>query len=366
MIPVDGHLDNLWTWNPTAQKWELKIDADTGLYLPNEAFLAISDKPYNPTQPANSGARVTQGSNLQFTGVSQGNPIWYALASNPGIGEAYPGFRNNQQESSFGQYFETDSRLPQPQNLARPWITVAIGNVFHDGLESPKFSMWSGNFNSPSIWASTSNGQPVNSYIFAASGHNHVNWTFGATGIYRIEISASAFLGPGATNPTGTSPIEKITFAVGPVAYWQCLNFEASEIEDATIVGMQADPDSDGVTNIIEYAFGTDPNGGAVSLAGGLGPPKAKIVKNANGTFFVISYPRRKALQLTNPLTYTPQFSADLSANSWIANGSETVSAYTGPQTPLNQEWEKIESWHQISNGGSEKGYMRVKVEFAQ
>lgn len=368
MIPLGEHLDHLWTWNTAEQKWELTLLGDERAYTPDEAFLPLSDKPYLVQQPSQSGARLPQQSNasLSFTGVAPGKNIWYALSGNPGLGEAYPGFRNNQGSNVIAPYFETDQRLPQPQSMARPWITSRISSVFHDGPQAAKFSMWTGSTSSPSIWASTSNGQTNNLFLFAAGGHNHVNWTFGATGIYRIGMRASAFLGAGQTLPTGDSDEVKVTFTVGPVAFWQATQFSGEELESPAISGMDADPDGDGEKNLVEYAFGTDPNGGALPLAPGLGRPVFTTETSGGVNYQVLTFPRRKALQLTRPLVYAPQFSENLRTDSWQENGTESVSAFTGDQTGLNAVWEKVEFRHPVANPAPVRGFARVGVSFAE
>ena len=368
MIPLGEHVDHLWTWQGGEGKWELTLLGDDRGYSPDEVFLPLSDKPYLATQPSQSGARLPQqnNANLSFTGVAPGANIWYALASNSGLGEAYPGFRNNQTSAIIAQYFETDPRLPQPQSIARPWITSRISSVFHDGPLSPKFSMWKGTTSSPRIWASTSNGQTNNLFLFAAGDHNHVNWTFGATGIYRIGMRASAFLGAGQTMPTGDSDEVKVTFTVGPVAYWQATQFSGDELEIPAISGMDADPDGDGEKNLIEYAFGTDPKGGTAPLAPGLGKPVSSIETSGGVRYQVISYPRRKSLQLTRPLIYTPQFSENLLPDSWQENGPTTVTAFTGAQSALNAEWEKVEFRHPVVDPAPARGFARVMVSFPE
>jgi len=366
MIPLGEHVDIIWTWNTSSQKWELTVQGEGDPYNPDEVFLPLSDKPYSVTQPSVSGARRTQESNplLSFTGVAPGENTWYALSNNPGLGEAYPGFRNDQTSATIAPYFETDPRLPQPQAIARSWITSRISSVFHDGTLPAKFSMWNGTTSTPRIWISTTNGQPDNLFLFAAGDHTHVNWTFGATGIYRIGMRASAFLGTNQSMPAGTSEEAKVTFAVGPVAFWQCRNFSALELELPSVIGMDADPDGDGGKNIVEYAFGTDPNGTATPLAPGLGAPISYLENTPEGSFHIISFPRRKTLQLTNPLIYTPQFSENLTPDSWTEEGTETVSAFTGDQSALNAEWEKVEFRRTLAGPSLQKGFARVKVAF--
>lgn len=368
MIPLGEHVDHLWTWQAAEQKWELVLLGNDRAYSPEEAFLPLSDKPYLVTRPSISGARLTQQSNpsLSFTGVAPGENIWYALFSNSGLGEAYPGFSNGQSSATIAPYFETDRRLAQPQSMARSWITARISTVFHDGSLPAKFSMWTGSTSTPRIWTSTTNGQTDNRFLFVAGLHEHVNWTFGATGIYRIGMRASAFLGAGQTSPTGESDEVKVTFTVGPVAFWQARNFPAAALENVAISGMDANPDGDGEKNLVEYAFGTDPNGSTIPLAPGLGAPKFSVEHQADQSFQVLSFPRRKALQLVRPLIYTPQFSPNLKLDSWLEAGTETVIPFTGDQAALNSEWEYVVFRHPMSSPAPVRGFGRIKISFAE
>jgi hypothetical protein len=103
-----------------------------------------------------------------------------------------------------------------------------------------------------------------------------------------------------------------------------------------------ADADGDGITNLMEFAFGTDPTSptsGAPALqyagtfAGGgtitgTGQPITMFEVNANGVDFRALFVRR-ADYASAGLTYVVQFSADL--NSWTASAvAPTVLADDG------------------------------------
>jgi surface-anchored protein len=117
---------------------------------------------------------------------------------------------------------------------------------------------------------STFNTAVENSYYFAAGSHTHASFGFTAQGIHRVTLRASAFLGPGATNPTGLSEPFTLIFAVGTTARWQGESFEAVQLADPEISSLAADPDGDDIPNVLEYAFGTKPlHGGPVPAADG-------------------------------------------------------------------------------------------------
>ena len=81
-----------------------------------------------------------------------------------------------------------------------------------------------------------------------------------------------------------------------------------------------ADPDGDGYSNLLEFAFGTDPTSnasgpGSITYAAGvitqLGQPAMSVTNTATGVDFKAVFGRRQDY-LTAGLTYTVQFSADL------------------------------------------------------
>ena len=79
------------------------------------------------------------------------------------------------------------------------------------------------------------------------------------------------------------------------------------------------DSDGDGATNFVEFAFGTNPgtgDNGRLEVSNGViikrGQPDVSITNTATGVDFKAAFCRRKE-QSTAGLTYTVQFSADLS-----------------------------------------------------
>jgi surface-anchored protein len=326
----------------------------------DEVYLAIDDAPIEA-----DGQRYLQpeGEEYAFTGVAPGGPVWIASQIQQ-PGQCWPGFNSYQATGVFGAYQETDIRLSgDDRSLAIPWIKVTLEEVSYQGSGSGSFALWQEDSSgSPTVWFSTSDNTHPDTYLFAAGSHQHLNWGFGSPGIYQIRLSASAYLGPGQTNPTGPSDTFTVTFAVGSFAQWQAENFGVSQLEDAGVCGPAADPDKDGLGNLLEYAFGSHPLGGGRSpVASGLGLPVFTLGGKNGIIYQTLTYPRRKSGARLDPEVYQPLF-ADSPAGPWSDAGVETtISEFPPSQAGLNTDWELVTSRRPIPSGAS-SGIGRVAV----
>lgn len=362
LIPLGEHLDIRWRW--TGGGWTCQavtngngeIEHDT-----NTAFLPLSDKPNVPGNPTISGARFTQPSSASFafTGVQPGGPLWIAVQGTPGVGEAWPGFENNQNAGTFGSYIPADSRVSQ--TTARPWIRISLVSHTPPPGTDADFSLWNTSGGVPTVWMSTHQTGAGNDYYFAAGTHNHMNWGFSAPGIHKVRLKASAFAGPADTNPTGFSETFTLTFAIGPLAYWQAQHFTEAELDDPAISGPAGDPDLDGMINLVEFAFGHHPRqGGAIPVSPGLGLPELSVLEEDGVFYEVLAYPRRRALSLSAPLIYQPMFSAGLSDGWQIGDISTTAADFPAELRGLNAVWEKATARRNIGPVRPARGFGRV------
>lgn len=112
-------------------------------------------------------------------------------------------------------------------------------------------------------------------------------------------------------------------------ASWKTLNFSEAERGDVAISGPEADPDSDGLGNIQEYAFLTAPRRfspnpvtGSITQAGD-SPP-----------YLTITYKRRKG---TSDLGFVPQFGSD-AANFTLGVNVSTVDNLDGSETVTDRD----------------------------
>jgi hypothetical protein len=100
-----------------------------------------------------------------------------------------------------------------------------------------------------------------------------------------------------------------------PYGYWKKTKFDATELAAPSISGNNADPDADGLPNLLEYAFALAPK----TSDAGSGSP----VMGESGGYPTFSYRRNK--QATD-LTFTIIASPDLSSGSW-AEAAHTVTS---------------------------------------
>ena len=117
-----------------------------------------------------------------------------------------------------------------------------------------------------------------------------------------------------------------------------------------------ADPDQDGLVNLLERAFNLTPNQPALPvLTPGTGTSGLPLIRRTGQPpVFSIQYLRRKATA-NSGLAYPPQFSSRLDGSGdWsTATGTETVQS-------IDTEWERVTVEENAS--GKEKRFGRVKV----
>ena len=365
LIAIGEHVDIRWRWE-TAGFWSCMAITDSNGESDHETkdvFFPLSDKPYASGNPANSGARFTQPASaaFAFTGVTAGQPLWIAVQGTPGIGEAWPGLENNQLAGTFGSYIPSDPRISQ--TTARPWIKISLDGYTPPPGTASHFSMWTTAGSTPRVWMSTDDANVVNDYYYAEGTHTHMNWGFSSPGIHKVALKASAFTGPGETNPTGGSAVHTLIFAIGPFAQWQATYFDSIELGDPVIAAPDADPDHDGMTNLIEFAFGFDPkSNAAVPVGPGLGLPKLSRIEEGGMLYERLEYPRRRAAAQVAPLVYNPQFSSDLRWNG--AEGTTTATDFPAEMNGLNALWEKATTLHPVGPIAPTRGFARIALDF--
>jgi hypothetical protein len=152
-------------------------------------------------------------------------------------------------------------------------------------------------------------------------------WTITASS---SSLSLLGYLVPAtatqATTTTGSVTALDLLFSSTTgtsFATWKSTaGFSESELANSAISGESADPDHDGLTNLMEYALGGNPK---VADA-----PTVSPVISSNGTQIQISF---HCDDSRKDLIYTVQSSTDLSTNSWTDIAQSTGG---GAVTPIS------------------------------
>jgi|GEM_PF-5135755 len=150
--------------------------------------------------------------------------------------------------------------------------------------------------------------------------------TFDDTGL----TFSTAYLYRYRTVTQGSSSMPSASFGattLSALANWIAVNFTAAELLDAHISGPLADPDGDGLVNILEKALALNPRSAASS---------SQPVGSVNSGALALTYTRFS----NSGLTYTPEATSNL-AGSWTSGG--TVFA-TEQVTPLSNGLEQVVS----------------------
>lgn len=171
---------------------------------------------------------------------SPGDPLWI-LPQNPYLGVPYVGA----------------SAEGVPEGLFAEPFAITLHEVEGPG----HFILWQvdgrGAF---TLWMDTRDGiDRTDRILLPAGAHAHFNWGFTTNGTYRLYFRVEGW--PVGTGEIVASPVTPFTIHVLPLRpferwitnHWPC----ACERE---LVHPNADPDKDGIPNLLEYGLGLDPN----------------------------------------------------------------------------------------------------------
>jgi hypothetical protein len=171
--------------------------------------------------------------------------------------------------------------------------------------------------------------------IAAGGGHSVALKSDGQVVVWGSQTTVPAGL-PGVTaiaagyNHTLAliGPAAPLTFTL-TFASWQASEFTPTELPDPDISGPDADPDMDGLKNIIEFAFGLNPKSG-VSLQ----VPQAQRI----GVDFGVTF--TEPARITG-VTYGAEWSTTMTAGSWLSmtdtgsGGTHTFSVPTSSHSEM-------------------------------
>ena len=146
---------------------------------------------------------------------------------------------------------------------------------------------------------------------------------------------------------------------------WLSLYFTPDQIADPTTTGPAADPDGDGVPNLLEFAFNLDPAfAEPAPMTPGTGVRGLPLVRLETvgdaDTRLTVEYVRRTSGSGAG-IVYAVQWTSALApgAAGWQTGGTESV-------TPINARWERVKVTDTVSvGGGSAARFARVAVTVA-
>jgi surface-anchored protein len=199
-------LDNEHTdlqWHYDGGQWSFLVSDETHdiQYPASQVLLSVGP---------NSLLTQPNDPRFSFLGAGAGNPVWILpQAFDPS--RLFLGFNTeNIPTGIFASYMNTDPRV----NATDEWVKITLLNL--QGPAGGKISLYqqdpAGN---PIVWWSTQTGD--NTFFTPTNTDSHSAWGFTAAGDYSVTFQASAFLGPGETNPT-MSETETVHFTVSATA----------------------------------------------------------------------------------------------------------------------------------------------------
>ena len=252
-----------------------------------------------------------------------------------------------------GQTYALTFSAPIPQNRP-PSLTIVGGRTFHATPGSTLYIDVSAQDSDGTIPLLSTALLPDGArFTDNKNGRGYLTWTptAGMDGTYAIQFKAS----DGAL-----ADIESATVFVGPDSgsgfdgwakqFWP-------GITDATVTGADADPDGDGIRNLLEYALGSDPTYSDQSLLPWLG------VETVEGKrYLTLTFWRRTA---ASDLDYKVLGSETLFAplGNWLQQThAEVVDEAT---TPHGYECVKVRDSMAIEDSPGHR-YLRLWVELKQ
>jgi hypothetical protein len=301
--------------------------ASGSLIKSHQAIITAKDRPFE-----NGGNRVLRPAGdetWKFLGVEEQEPFWWFPQTNwAGV---WPGF--NVCADCGVSYFEEDPRI----KAQGAWKVVQLLDVRYRGRGSGHYSAWSTDtFGGIVPWMSTADGGITDddTYFVGPAGHSHPAMGFSSPGLYEVTFNITCYGGPGKTNPD-TSPAATYYFAVGTYWEWVARHFRPDQWRDEGVSGELADPDRDGVANLMEYACGLDPVKSDVrshTFEEGRGLPALSLEEWSGELFFHF---QRRSSESRPQIRYTVKATDNPSLREW----PEKIPL---PATGSGEEWEEL------------------------
>jgi surface-anchored protein len=195
-------------------------------------------------------------------------------------------------------------------------------------LEGPgHFILWqAGAFGNFDIQMDTRDGIDTNDHLsLPVGGHAHYNWGFTTSGVYRAYFQASGVrVGQSTTTLSPSTPFTFQVLPLRPFENWIATNWPC--VCATNIIAAGADPDVDGMANVLEYAFGNDPKEALHTNA-----PMLSFVNQGGTNYGALTYTWNTN---ATDLIMRPVASSTLgSTSTWETLTNAAVSASNSPGT---------------------------------
>lgn len=258
---------------------------DLGIFLApsgvNRLYLQANDDDHGQSYPPNQVVLVaSEASRLELPPGTpfgaEGDPLWILpQTQEPGI--LFLGA-------------STETLAPSAFTGALKFNLKSIALPGQPTNTVANFFVWqAGSFGNFDVFMNTTDGITAADAIpLPAGAHAHYNWGFSTSGLWYVTFQASGRLTGQPTDITSTN----ITFAfhvlpLRPFELWQATNWLPAT--PVSIIGPGADPDGDGVVNLVEFTLGLNPTN-----ASRAGLPTASIVQSGGQGYGALTYTRMK------------------------------------------------------------------------
>lgn len=141
---------------------------------------------------------------------------------------------------------------------------------------------------------------------------NHGTWV--SLGVFNFNAGTAGHVTLSSDGANGLVIVDAVRFTQQPTialtfSAWSGTRFNSAQQADPAISGQLADPDGDGMTNLMEYALGQNP----------LAPDSAATAPSATlvDGHLTLTFPRR---QTATDLDYAPEAGASLSSAGWSSD----------------------------------------------
>lgn len=269
---------------------------------------------------ADAGGRyATAGGILPFLGQS-GQPVWLIPQNSPPATIPWVGFGGygvGGADGSAAQDLSIFDPIPElTGSLTTPAVKITFLGVA--GPSGADFALWqTGAGGAISLLFSNRPDTSAPQHFGLRQGqHIHFNWGFSQPGFYRVRLRLDGAIA-GEPVPARDFAVDFAISVLPAYEQWRRTadRFTATERNLAAVGGPDADPDADGLPNLLEYALGGEPR-----LADSAARAPVLALSPLDAT------PRLTFTRLADPLlTYAVEHAAELGAESaWTSFWSST------------------------------------------